>query len=81
MNSPPSKELAESCGVPHGQQFRSAWKLQDEGGHLFMESLERTEQERESPGVRRRKRLSEGFDMVMSPMQRAAERVGERMAL
>jgi hypothetical protein len=40
INSPPSKELAGSCGGgPHGEQYRSSWKLQENGGHVYMENV------------------------------------------
>lgn len=80
INSPPSKELAGSCGGgPHGKQFQSAWKLQEEGGHVYMESLENRPPSEESAAVRGRRRLSEGFDIVMTPVRKARESFGERV--
>lgn len=79
INSPPSKELAGSCGGgPHGEQYRSAWKLQEDGGHVYMESMERRA-DGESPGVRRRRRLSEGFDIMMSPVRKTRRGVDDLM--
>jgi len=79
INSPPSKELAGSCGGgPHGEQYRSSWKLQEDGGHVYMESMER-KVDGESPRVRRRRRLSEGFDIVMSPVRKTARSMSEVM--
>ncbi|OQO09097.1 hypothetical protein B0A48_05988 [Cryoendolithus antarcticus] len=79
INSPPSRELAEACGGgPTGEQFRSSWKLQDDGGHLYMESMD-PNQAAESPSMRRRRKLSEGFEMMASPIRKATESVSERM--
>jgi hypothetical protein len=76
INSPPSKELAGSCGGgPHGEQFRSAWKLQEDGGHVYMENADRNTGG-ESPGTRRRKRISQSFDILMSPVRRTTGRFG-----
>lgn len=80
INSPPSKELAGSCGGgPHGKQFRSSWKLQEDGGHMYMESLEEKPSE-ETRTMRRRRRLSEGFDIVMTPVRKARESFHERVS-
>ena len=79
INSPPSKELAGSCGGgPHGEQYRSSWKLQEDGGHVYMESMEK-KVDGESPSTRRRKRLSEGFDIMMSPVRRTTSSMSEVM--
>ena len=76
INSPPSKELAGTGGRgPQGKQFGSLWKLHEDGGHVYMESKEKTTGG-ESPGARRRKRLSEGFDIMMSPVRRATGKFG-----
>lgn len=78
INSPPSKELAGSCGGgPHGEQYRSSWKLQEDGGHVYMENVEK-QSAGESPLLRHRKRLSSGFDIVMSPVRKATGSFGER---
>lgn len=45
---------------------------------MYMESMER-KVDGESPSVRRRKRLSEGFDIVMSPVRKTARSMGEVM--
>ena len=75
LNSPPSKELAGSCGGgPQGGQYKVNFQLNSEGDHVFMESHETTAVDSEgSPGLRRR-RLSEGFDLMMSPVKKATER-------
>lgn len=74
INSPPSKELAGSCGGgPHGKQFRSSWKLHEDGGHVYMESADR-DLGGEDAGVRRRRRFSEGLDMMMSPVRKTTNR-------
>lgn len=73
MNSPPSKELAGSCGGgPQGKQFCSQWKLHESGGHVYMESVESVPSNGGSSGLKRGKRLSEGFDMVMTPVKKAS---------
>ena len=70
INSPPSKELAGSCGGgPHGKQFRSAWRLQEDGGHVYMESMDR-DTSGEDPGLRRRRTFHEGLDILMSPVRK-----------
>lgn len=80
INSPPSKELAGSCGGgPTGKQFRSAWKLQEEHGHVYMESLENRSGE-ETITMRRRRRLSEGFDIMMTPVRKARQSFNERVS-
>jgi hypothetical protein len=79
INSPPSKELAGSCGGgPHGEQYRSSWKLQDDCGHVYMESMER-KVDGESPSMRRRRRMSEGFDIVMSPIRKTTRSMSDIM--
>ena len=71
INSPPSKELAGSCGGgPHGEQFRSSWKLQQDGGHVYIESVE-THSGSESPITRKRRRLSEGFEIMIAPIRKS----------
>jgi len=77
VNSPPSKELAGSCGGgPQGDQFRVSWKLNNDGDHVYMESQERNDVEG-SPGLRRR-RFSEGFEMMMTPVRKATEKFEAR---
>lgn len=79
VNSPPSKEFAGSCGGgPEGEQFKVSWKLNSDSEHVYLESQEKGETEA-SPGLRRR-RLSEGFDMMMSPVRKATERFDRRMS-
>ncbi|KAI7632840.1 hypothetical protein KC343_g3257 [Hortaea werneckii] len=83
VNSPPSRLLAGSCGGgPAGREFQVGWKLNVEGEHVFLESLEGEEREKQdgdeegegSPGLlRRRRRLSEGLGIVMSPLKRATD--------
>lgn len=70
VNSPPSKELAGSCGGgPVGDQLSVSWKLNNDGDHVYMESQEKDTMEG-SPGLRRRT-LSEGFDLMMTPIKKA----------
>lgn len=75
INSPPSEKLAEcSCGAgPNkGEQYKYHWRLGNDGGHVYMESPEVNEME-ESPGVRKR-RWSDRFEKVTSPVVKAAGR-------
>ena len=72
VNSPPSKELAGSCGGgPRGEQFNVNWKLNQDGEHVYMESLEKDEAVEGSPGLRRRT-FSEGMDFMLSPIKKAS---------
>ncbi|KAK5113040.1 hypothetical protein LTR85_011062 [Meristemomyces frigidus] len=73
VNSPPSKELAGSCGGgPAGGQFNVSWKLNRDGEHVFMESREKDEVENEGSSPRlRRRRVSEGLEVLMSPLRKA----------
>jgi hypothetical protein len=81
INSPPSTELAGSCGGgPHGEQFRSSWKLQENGGHVYMESVGK-HSDSESPMMRQRRRLSEGLDIMMAPVRKATGRFGDKSSL
>ena len=52
-------------------------KLQETEGHLYMESVEVVQLD-DSPGSKHRKRLSEGFDMVMTPVKRASGTITKR---
>jgi len=73
VNSPPSKELAGSCGGgPQGDQFRVGWKLNRDGEHVYMESREHGGLDG-SPGMRRR-RFSEGLELLMAPVRRTHRR-------
>lgn len=79
INSPPSRELAGSCGGgPHGKQFRSFWKLKDDSGHVYMESLG-DEIGQESSRVRYRKGFKKGLNIMMTPIRKAKERSSERI--
>jgi hypothetical protein len=74
INSPPSMELAGSCGGgPHGEHFRSSWKLQEDGGHVYMENADRDTGGVDS-GLRRRRRFSEGLEILMSPIRKTTSR-------
>lgn len=75
INSPPSKELMGSCGGgPSGKQFRSLWKLQEDKGHVYIESADPNTTSKK-PGMRRRRRLSERLGTMMGPLRRTASRV------
>ncbi|KAI6853973.1 hypothetical protein KC323_g9054 [Hortaea werneckii] len=83
VNSPPSRLVAGSCGGgPAGREFRVGWKVNVEGEHVFLEGVEGEDGEKEgadeegegSPGLlRKRRRLSEGLGIVMSPLKRATD--------
>lgn len=75
INSPPSKELIGSCGGgPSGKQFRSLWKLQEDNGHVFMESADPSTGGKKL-GMRRRGRLSEGLGIMMGSLRNTASGV------
>ncbi|KAK5732170.1 hypothetical protein LTR17_010747 [Elasticomyces elasticus] len=77
VNSPPSDALAGCCGgAPNGEDYKVGWKLNSENDHVYLESLEKDhETAAGSPGMKRR-RLSEGFDLMMSPVRKATGRFG-----
>lgn len=52
------------------------WKLQEDGVHVYMESME-PKVDSESPIVRRRMGLSEGLDLVMSPVRKSTRTMSE----
>ncbi|KAK5136667.1 hypothetical protein LTR08_002320 [Meristemomyces frigidus] len=69
VNSPPSKEMAGSCGGgPKGEHFNVNWKLNQDGEHVYMESWEKDEPAEGSPGLKRR--FNERVDLVLSPMRK-----------
>jgi len=74
VNSPPSKHLAGSCGGgPAGEQFRVPWKLNQDGGHVFVESQELGELSDGSPRSLRRRFGSKVTDLLlMSPVKKTA---------
>lgn len=75
VNSPPSDKLAGSCGGgPRGDQYRVPWKLSEDDGHVYMESQEVDN----SPGLRRRSRFSERFELSDSPLSRAFSKFSQR---
>ncbi|KAK4561394.1 hypothetical protein LTR86_004711 [Recurvomyces mirabilis] len=70
VNSPPCQELAGSCGGgPEGEHYKVSWKLNTEGEHVYLESLQKEESgdRKSSPLIRRRRKLSQGFDLISSP--------------
>lgn len=78
MNSPPSVRLRESvCGGSswRSDHFKQYWKLQTEGGHVYMESPEMGDEESASPRLRRKRAVKDGFQMVARPISGAFERV------
>lgn len=78
MNSPPSVKLSESvCGGSpwRSDHFKQHWKLQTEGGHVYMESPELGEEEMSSPRLQKKRAVKEGFEMVTRPISGAFRRV------
>ena len=77
VNSPPRQELAGSCGGgPEREHYKVSWKLNSEGEHVFLESLQKEENgdRRDSPLIRRRRKLSQGFDLISSSRHVSGER-------
>lgn len=78
MNSPPSVKLRESvCGVSpwSGDHFKQPWKLQAEGGHIYMESPEIGDEENLSPRVKRKRAMKSGIHEALRPISDVIERV------
>ena len=76
INSPPSEKLADcSChgGGTRGEQFKHYWTFGNEGGHLYMESPD-IGNYKDSPGLRRRSRVADGFEMIASPVFKVGKR-------
>lgn len=81
INSPPSEELAGSCGGGSDRkQFCASWKLQDKHGHLHMKSVN-IGSSGEPGRLRRWRRLRGGFDIMMTPIRRAREGLNETVRL
>lgn len=84
VNSPPSDELSGACGCgPQGEQYRVSWKMLKDGNHFWVESQEKSHVDQSgfvmvdsSPRLSRRKRWSETFEMVGSPVQAWKSRFG-----
>lgn len=66
VNSPPSYELAGSCGSgPSGEMYKTSWKLHRDGEHFYVDSQKQTgstTMEVDSPRFSRR-RLTQTFEM------------------
>ena len=78
LNSPPNSRLADSTcvGSPYSRdQYKHHWKLQVDGGHVYMDSPRVDGEELSSPGARRRSNLKSGFEMATRPISRAAGRL------
>ncbi|PNS20188.1 hypothetical protein CAC42_5638 [Sphaceloma murrayae] len=80
INSPPSHLLAGSCGAgPHGDQYKVNWFLQQEGDHLYMESVG------EPKGFKQNHRRDwegegdAGLELVSSPHQAQFRRLSRRV--
>ncbi|EMC94089.1 hypothetical protein BAUCODRAFT_74704 [Baudoinia panamericana UAMH 10762] len=69
INSPPSKEMAGSCGGgPVGRQFEVSWQLNVDGDeHVYLEALDRVHAE---TGALRRRSWKDDVSMLMSPVKR-----------
>jgi hypothetical protein len=83
INSPPSEKLADcSCGADasSGERFKHHWRLEGQGGHLYMSSPDTFDEAEDSPSAspfkRRRKVFGQTFEMISSPLTKAAERRG-----
>lgn len=75
VNSPPSVQLAGSCGGgPEGEQYRVRWFVNEDGEHVYMQSQEPLE----TLSKRRRKSFSERFEMSDSPITRAYAKLSQR---
>lgn len=78
VNSPPSEKLAGSCGCgPEGKQYRVSWKLEEAGGHYYMESQDDTGDHVDvsSPRLSRGK-FTQSFEMLASPTLRSRFSMG-----
>ncbi|CAK1365071.1 unnamed protein product [Cercospora beticola] len=66
VNSPPSYELAGSCGSgPSGEMYKTSWKMHRDGEHFYVDSQKQTgstTMEVDSPRFSRR-RLTQTFEM------------------
>ncbi|KAK5719396.1 hypothetical protein LTR15_007919 [Elasticomyces elasticus] len=77
VNSPPSDALAGCCGgAPNGEDYKVGWKLNSESDHIYLESLEKDDENAAGSLGMKRRRLSEGFDLMMSPVRKATGRFG-----
>ncbi|KAF2215468.1 hypothetical protein CERZMDRAFT_110142 [Cercospora zeae-maydis SCOH1-5] len=76
VNSPPSYELAGSCGSgPSGDMYKTSWKLHRDGEHFYVDSQKQSGNntaEFDSPRFSRR-RLTQTFEMG-SPMGKFKDR-------
>ncbi|KAM3416969.1 hypothetical protein BST61_g8554 [Cercospora zeina] len=76
VNSPPSYELAGSCGSgPSGEMYKTSWKLHRDGEHFYVDSQKQSgnnTMEVDSPRFSRR-RLTQTFEMG-SPMGKFKDR-------
>ncbi|CAK3999444.1 Hypothetical predicted protein [Lecanosticta acicola] len=65
VNSPPSEKLAGSCGCgPSGEQYRVSWKLNNDEGHVYVESHDNPHEVTiDSPRMSRR-RWTETFELT-----------------
>jgi hypothetical protein len=76
VNSPPSSELAGTCGGgPEGEHFRSSWKICSDAGHVYLESLSQDDVDAYHSLDARKRRFSEGVEMIMSPIRRGNRRL------
>ena len=77
VNSPPSEKLAGSCGCgPEGKQYRVSWKLEEDGGHYYMESQDADHVDVSSPRLSRQK-FTQSFEMLSSPTLRSRFSMGK----
>ncbi|KAI5361935.1 hypothetical protein Slin15195_G055850 [Septoria linicola] len=81
VNSPPSQELAGSCGCgPSGEQFKVSWKLHKDGEHFYVDSQKSIENTLniDSPRFSRR-RFTQTFEMD-SPVGKLKDRFSRQFS-
>lgn len=81
VNSPPSQELAGSCGCgPSGEQFKVSWKLHKDGEHFYVDSqkLGDNTMNIDSPRFSRR-RFTQTFEMD-SPVGKLKDRFSRQFS-
>lgn len=80
VNSPPSQELAGSCGCgPSGEQYKTSWKMHKYGDHFYVDSQGPNENVMnvDSPRFSRR-RFTQTFEMD-SPVGRLKNRFSRQL--
>lgn len=81
VNSPPSHEMAGSCGCgPSGEQYQVSWKLLREGEHFYVDSQKQGDNVMniDSPRFSRR-RFTQTFEMD-SPVGKLKDRFSRQFS-